>query len=351
MAKIRVLIVDDSVVMRNLIRRILSSDADIEVVASAHDAYEAREKLIEFKPDLMTLDIEMPRMDGITFLEKVMASAPVRTLIIARSSPQSSDTWRRALAAGAVDILAKPTHVLSETFDGQWNELITRVKLVAHAQLPSDRQPLKSVKAKKSPAELAKAAYLKQHIVAIAASTGGTEALKVLLSQLPAEIPPTLIVQHMPPGFTLSFAKQLNKLCPFEVKEAKDGDRLSPGLALLAPGNFHMEISKSGSISSIRLHQEQLLHGVRPAADYLFQSVAKYFGKNALGIILTGMGHDGAEGLLAMHKAGAFTLAQDEASSVVFGMPKMAIEAGGIDRVLALDEIASFLKEEFTKHK
>lgn len=345
--KIRCLIVDDSAVIRSVLQRMLSTDPDIEVVGSAPDPYVAREKLIELKPDVMTLDIEMPRMDGLTFLEKVMAAMPTRTLIISSLAKQQSEMALRALEAGAIDVLAKPAIDVTDALQGMRDELVARVKAVAQAQLQKP-QALPQLKAK-VPLQTRALGQTTHQILAIAASTGGTEALKVVLSNLPPDIPGTVVVQHMPPVFTKTFALNLSKICSFEVKEAEEGDRVKPGLVLIAPGNYHMELTRSGAYYYVKLNQNPPEHGVRPAADVLMRSVAKYAGKNAVGLVLTGMGRDGAQGLLEMHRAGSYNIAQDEATSVVYGMPKMAWEAGGIDKVLALGDIAPHLIREFQK--
>lgn len=296
----------------------------------------------------MTLDIEMPRMDGLTFLEAVMKHFPVRTLVISSLSTANSETALRALEIGAVDVMAKPAIDVSKSIEGLRNELIAAVKNVARARLPSIATKIASTQVKHLVTTRPRALAQTTHqILAIASSTGGTEALKRVLPRLPADIPGTVIVQHMPPVFTKTFADALNKICPFEVREAADGDRVLPGLALLAPGNFHMEIIRSGGFYSVRLHQQPTVHGVRPAADYLMSSVAKYAGRNAIGLVLTGMGKDGAKGLLEMRQAGSFNIAQDEASCVVFGMPREAIAQGGVDKVLPLDAIADELCRQF----
>jgi two-component system chemotaxis response regulator CheB len=345
--RIRCLIVDDSAVIRSVLQRMLSSDPEIEVVGSAPDPYVAREKLVELKPDVMTLDIEMPRMDGLTFLEKVMAAMPTRTLIISSLAKQQSEMALRALEAGAIDVLAKPAIDVTDALQGMRDELVARVKAVAQAQLQTPRV-MPQAKAK-VPLQTRALGQTTHQILAIAASTGGTEALKVVLSNLPPDIPGTVIVQHMPPVFTRTFATNLSRICSFEVKEAEEGDRVKPGLVLIAPGNYHMELTRSGAYYYVKLNQNPPEHGVRPAADVLMRSVAKYAGKNAVGLVLTGMGRDGAQGLLEMHRAGSYNIAQDEATSVVYGMPKVAWEAGGIDKVLPLGDIAQHLIREFQK--
>ena len=341
--KIRVLIVDDSAVIRTLLSAILSSDPDIEVVGTAPDPYVARDKLIALKPDVMTLDIEMPRMDGITFLEKIMEHFPVRTLIISSLSQKGAASSLRALELGAVDVLAKPALDVTHSMREMSEELIERVKAVARARMPTPSKfraangPPGSRVVKPVQTSLARTTH---QILAIGASTGGTEAIKKVLTAMPDDIPGTLIVQHMPPVFTKTYAESLQKVCPFEVREAVDGDRIHPGLVLLAPGNFHMELVRNGAYYYVKLDQSPMLHRVRPAIDNLFRSVAKYAGANAIGVILTGMGRDGAEGLLEMKTAGSFNIAQDEASCIVFGMPKEAIQLKAAHLVLPIEKIA-----------
>lgn len=341
--KIRVLIVDDSSVIRMLMTRILSSDPEIEVVGTASDPYVAREKLVELKPDVMTLDIEMPRMDGVTFLGKVMEHFPVPTIVISSLSARGSEMALKAMEAGAVDVMEKPSIDVSSSLMQAGAEIILRVKAVARANL---RAPVRRLVSAPSVTSLARTTH---QILAIASSTGGTEALKEVLPLFPSDIPGTVIVQHMPPVFTKAFAEGLQRMCAFEIKEAKDGDRVIPGRALLAPGNFHMELDRSGAYYYVRLHQQPLLHGVRPAADFLFRSIAAKVGANAIGAILTGMGKDGAEGLLAMKNAGSFNLAQDEKTCVVYGMPKAAIDCGAIHKVVPLENMAHAIIEQLKK--
>lgn len=340
--KIRVLIVDDSAVIRKLLEKIFSSSPDIEVVGTAADPYIARDKLVALKPDVMTLDVEMPRMDGISFLEKVMQHFPTRTVIFSSLAKTGSETYLRALEAGAIEILEKPSIDVSQSLEALSQTIVEKVKAVAKARI----NPIKKVAtpgapvAKVNPTSLARTTH---QLIAVASSTGGTEALKVFLSGMPADIPGTLVVQHMPPGFTKSFAENLNNMFPFEVKEAQEGDQVVPGRVLIAPGNYHMEITRSGAFYYVKLHQGPTLHSVRPAADYLMKSVAKYVGKNALGVVLTGMGKDGAEGLLEMKNAGAYTVAQNEETCVVYGMPGAAVALGAADKILPLDKIAGDL--------
>jgi two-component system chemotaxis response regulator CheB len=343
--KIKVLIVDDSAVIRKLLEKIFSSAPDIEVVGTAADPYIARDKLVQLKPDVMTLDVEMPRMDGISFLEKVMQHFPTRTIIFSSLAKTGSETYLRALEAGAIEIMEKPSIDVSQTLEILGREIVEKVRVVARAriQLRTKVNTPSTPIAKIDRTSLARTTH---QMIAIASSTGGTEALKVFLSGMPANIPGTVVVQHMPPGFTKSFADNLNAMFPFEVKEAQEGDQVVPGRVLIAPGNFHMEITRSGAFYYVKLHQNPPMHSVRPAADYLMKSVAKYAGKNAMGVVLTGMGKDGAEGLLEMKNAGAYTVAQNEETCVVYGMPAAAVALGAADKVMALDKIAGELLKQ-----
>ena len=342
--KIRVLVVDDSAVIRNMLSAILNSDNDIEVIGTAVDPYAARRKLLEHQPDVMTLDVEMPRMDGISFLRRVMTYMPTPTIIISSLTTKDSETTLRALESGALSIVAKPVVNGVQDLAAVAKEIITHVKAAARSNIRnlkpsiSQRQTIKQ-----APTQTSALAQTTHQVIAIASSTGGTVALQVLLSQLPPDIPGTVIVQHMPPGFTTAFASRLNEMFQFDVVEAQDGDRVIPGRVLIAPGNFHMEMLRSGAFYYIKLNQNPPVNSVRPAADVLMKSVAHCAGKNAIGIILTGMGKDGAQGLNDMYNSGSYTIAQDEQSSVVFGMPKAAIDLGCVHSTLPLQDIGRHL--------
>jgi two-component system chemotaxis response regulator CheB len=345
--KLRVLVVDDSSVMQALISRMLAAMPEVEVIGTASDAFEAREKLVQLAPDVMTLDIDMPRLDGIAFLEKVMKHFPVPTVVVSARAIKGSEVEKSALAAGAIRAVEKPKVQGGRSLQEASADICAAVLEAGKARGSAKFQGSPGAKAVQQ-AQVRNLAsepsvpesVLDRKIIAIASSTGGTEALKVVLKELPAEVPPIVVVQHMPPMFTAQYAGHLQEICPFQVREAKDGDLVKPGQLLLAPGDFHMEVQRRGGLR-IRLHQEAMLHGVRPAADYLFESVAKTHGAHALGVILTGMGRDGAAGLLSMKKAGASTMVQDEKSSVVFGMPKAAIDLGAVDQVVRLERIAA----------
>lgn len=343
MNKIRVLIVDDSALMRQVLTEILSHDPEIEVVGAAADPFVAREKILRLKPDVLTLDVEMPRMDGLSFLEKLMRAHPMPVLMVSSLTEKDCDTTVRALELGAIDYVTKPRlDVRSGTLDHA-EEIVSKVKMAARAQVRRRTHSLPQPAAdgtKSPPAQLTSVGFRTTHkIIAVGASTGGTEALVRFLVPMPADSPGILIVQHMPAGFTTSFAARLASLCRMGVREAKNGDRVLSGHVLLAPGNFHMDVRRSGVEISVRVFQSEPVNRHRPSVDVLFHSCAEVLGPNAVGVILTGMGADGARGLLAMRQAGAYTIAQDENSCVVFGMPREAIELGGAEKVAPLDDI------------
>jgi two-component system chemotaxis response regulator CheB len=343
--KIRVLVVDDSAFMRKMLVELLSRNTGIEVVATAKDPYEARERLVEHRPDVMTLDVEMPRMDGVTFLEKVMQHFPVRTVVISAVTAEGSDIALKMLEIGAVDFIPKPTLEFAGSLTAISEMLVSRIRNASEARLLPRLKSPQVVKPNASPG-LGDGI---ERIIAIASSTGGTEALKVVIANLPKESPGVLVVQHMPPVFTKTYAQVLQRLTTLKVKEAEHGDKVVPGQVLIAPGNFHMELGRTGNLFSVQLHQKPPMHGVRPAADFLMQSVARLAGPHAVGVILTGMGRDGADGMLAMKQAGSYNFAQDEATSVVFGMPKEAIKLGAIDEVLPIDKIADAIFKALKK--
>lgn len=345
--KIKVLIVDDSAVIRKLLTKMIESSTDIEVVGLAQDPYAAREKLVELKPDVMTLDIEMPRMDGLSFLEKVMAHMPTKTLIVSSLAKKGSEIALRAFELGAIDVMEKPAIDVTQTLESMSSTILDKIRTVATARMPTPSTiKLGNYQGVKKNVSLSQTTH---QVLAVASSTGGTEALKVFLAGFPADIPGTVIVQHMPAGFTRTYAESLNSKFPFEVKEAQDGDKVVPGRVLLAPGNFHVEIYREGGYYYTKLHQQPLMHGVRPAADFLMKTMAKYVGANGVGVVLTGMGKDGAEGLLEMKKSGAKTFAQSEKTCVVFGMPQAAIKLGAADEVLDLADISKEVIKHFKK--
>jgi two-component system chemotaxis response regulator CheB len=336
-AKIRVLIVDDSAIVRRMLTSALEAEPDIEVVGTAPDPYVARNKIIELSPDVLTLDLEMPRMDGLTFLRKLMHGRPLPVIVISSIAGPASQAAFEALQIGAVEVLAKPSGPYSVGNLGATLAYKVRAAARARLKIPGALPPVPPVVV--PPPRPTNGAA--KGLIAIGASTGGTEAITQVLLHLPAEIPPILITQHMPPVFTGYFAERLNKLCPFEVKEASDGDEVVSGRVLIAPGDYHMLLARRGNSLRVRTDQGPQVCYQRPAVDVMFASVADVAGREAVGALLTGMGSDGARGLLKMREAGASTIAQDEESCVVFGMPREAIRLGGAEQVLPLAKIAS----------
>lgn len=335
MKPIRVLIVDDSAAMRQLLTKILSSDKGIEVVGVASDPYIARQKIKELEPDVLTLDVEMPRMDGITFLEKLMRGHPMPVVMVSSLTQRGCEITMRALEVGAVDFVAKPTIDTLEGLNASAAEIIGKVKAASVARIQRFAAPAQ-------PTTPPKGGFRLTHgLIAIGASTGGTEAIREVLMTMPADAPGIVIVQHMPPGFTASFAERLDGLCAIGVKEAQDGDRVLPGHALIAPGGMHTKVVRSGAQYSVRVFDDEPVNRHRPSVDVLFDSCAEVAGRNAVGAILTGMGNDGAKGMRRMHDAGAPTVAQDEATCVVYGMPKEAVSHGGVDHILPLPRITA----------
>lgn len=349
---IRVLIVDDSAAVRQVLSSILSSEPDIEVMATAANPFSAAEKIRREVPSVMILDIEMPKMDGLTFLRKIMGQRPIPVIICSTLTEQRSDVALEAMDAGAIEIMAKPrvdtTHFLMESR----TRVCDAVRAAARAKIPTPRSGATRISAKLTadvilppPPLNARAHQPADKVICIGASTGGTEALKDVLTALPADIPGIVIVQHMPENFTAAFARRMDGLCQVEVREAKDGDEVRQGRVLIAPGNRHMLLKRAGSGFRVSVQDGPLVSRHRPSVDVLFRSAAQYAGSNAVGIILTGMGDDGAKGLLEMRNAGAFTIAQNEATCVVFGMPRMAIEAGAAHRVLPLELIPAEIRK------
>jgi two-component system chemotaxis response regulator CheB len=331
---IRVLIVDDSAVVRQILQKELARDNQIEVVGTAPDPYVARNRIVELKPDVVTLDIEMPRMDGITFLRKLMHHYPLPVIVISSLTRQGGELALEALEAGAVEVMCKPGTAYSV---GDMSiELIDKIKAAARVNVSARKLTITPSTRPGAPLAMTQTT---NKILAIGASTGGTEALASVLAALPADAPGTVIVQHMPEHFTRSFAQRLDSLSAMSVKEAEDGDSVVPGRALLAPGNYHMLLRRSGARYYVQVKSGPLVGRHRPSVDVLFKSVARFAGKNAVGVIMTGMGGDGAEGLLMMREQGAGTIAQDEASCVVYGMPKVAVDKGAVAHVASLGDI------------
>jgi two-component system chemotaxis response regulator CheB len=337
LGKIRVLIIDDSAIVRKILAEELAKYPDIEVVGVAPDPFVARDKIVTLKPDVLTLDIEMPRMDGLTFLRKLMRYYPLPTIVVSSLTPKGGKLTLEALDIGAVDVIAKPG--AAYTVGDMSVHLVEKIRVASRVQLRKKESPDIAVREEFEPIKAL--AQTSHKVIAIGASTGGTEALKQVLTRMPPNSPGIIIVQHMPANFTTTFAERLNSLCQITVKEAADNDSVTAGTALVAPGNYHMILRRSGARYYVEVKTGPMVHHQRPAVDVLFKSTAKYAGSNSIGVILTGMGSDGAEGLLEMKKAGAATIAQDERTCVVFGMPKEAIKLNAVDYVLPIDQIAS----------
>lgn len=337
MKKIRVLIVDDSKLIRDMFTQMLNEAADIEVVGTAEDPYAAREAIKQLTPDVITLDIEMPRMDGLSFLEKIMTLRPMPVVMASTLTTRGAEATIRALELGAVDCIAKPNVTQAEELHVIQHELWHKIRIASTAKV----KPLR-----KAPpvAQLSYSGNWKG-IIAIGASTGGVEALREVLTPLPANAPPIIITQHMPERFTTQFAARLDSLCALTVREAKNAMPLKPGMAVIAPGNYHMALDGTPGQWRVKLFEGEKVSGHRPSVDVLFESVAKIAGNHALAAILTGMGKDGAAGLLAMRRAGAHTLGQDEASCVVYGMPRAAKALGGVVKELPLTALPAALLE------
>ncbi len=328
--KIKVLIVDDSLLFRETLANKIAQDAAIEVVGTASDPYSARDKIIECEPDVMTLDVEMPKMNGIEFLKRLMPQYPIPVVVVSAVS----DNVFNALNTGAVDFVTKPNMNSQLSLQSFINELIIKIKIASTAkvgqwksEMPVNREYVNTDGSKM------------EKILAIGASTGGTEAIYSVLKSMPKDIPGTVIVQHMPPVFTRMYSERLNNSCPMEVKEAVNGDRVYPGRVLIAPGDYQMRLKKVGNIYTVECFKGEKVNGHCPSVDVLFESVAKVAGRNAIGVILTGMGGDGAKGLLSMRKSGARTIGQDEQSCVVYGMPRVAYELGAVEKQVSLDSV------------
>ncbi|MCQ2975686.1 MAG: chemotaxis response regulator protein-glutamate methylesterase [Bacteroidales bacterium] len=354
--KIRVLIVDDSAVVRQTLSSILQTDPKIEIMGTACDPYIAAKKIQNEVPDVITLDIEMPRMDGLTFLKKIMTQHPIPVIIISSLTEEGSLSALKAMEYGAVDVIAKPRMDTRQFIEESKIRLCEAVKAAAHARIKQRLSPIMKVEPKlsadailpkTSSTTLSNVTKTTDIVIAVGASTGGTEALRVFLEAMPEDCPGIVIVQHMPENFTRSFANRLNELCKISVKEAENGDSVVNGRALIAPGNKHTLLKRSGDKYYVEVKEGPLVNRHRPSVDVLFRSTARYAGSNAVGIIMTGMGDDGAKGLLEMKEAGAKTAAQDEQTCVVYGMPKEAVKLGAADRVLPLEKLSLFAISPF----
>lgn len=338
---IKVLVVDDSALVRKLLTKELNKESDIKVVGTAFNPYAARKKIVQLNPDVLTLDLEMPRMDGLSFLSKLMEHYPIPVVVVSSLTPKNSENALTALRLGAIDVICKPGSAYSTQNISK--KIIQAVRAASTANFDNNIKVSGRKIAEKVSSTSSSQPRLKKttkKLIAIGSSTGGTKALEVILPALPSNIPGTVVVQHMPPVFTESFAKRLNTVCRVDVKEAENGDWAQPGQVLIAPGNHHMQVQKKGARYYARIKQGPPVHHHRPSADVLFNSVAEAAGVNATGIILTGMGSDGAKGLLKMKQEGAHTIGQNEETSVVYGMPKAAKKMGAVAETLALPEIA-----------
>lgn len=344
--KLRVLVVDDSAVVRQTMKELLSSDPQIEVIGTAGDPYAAAEKIRVEVPDVITLDVEMPKMDGLTFLHKIMQQHPIPVVICSSLTDDGSETTLKAIEYGAVEIIQKPRVGTRQFLEESRVRICDAVKAAGFAKVVKKRaRPLPVEPKLTADAVIEKPnaramIQTTEKVVVIGASTGGTEALRVFLEVLPPDAPGIVIVQHMPEHFTAAFAKRLDNICRVSVKEAENNDTVLRGRALIAPGNRHMLLKRSGARYFVEIKDGPLVSRHRPSVDVLFRSAARYAGKNAVGVIMTGMGDDGARGMLEMKEAGAKTIAQDEESCVVFGMPAEAVKRGAVDRVLPLSSIA-----------
>lgn len=347
--KIRVLIVDDSAVVRQTLTDTLLSDPMISVLGAARDPFVAADMMAKEVPDVIVLDVEMPRMDGITFLHKIMSQHPIPVVMCSTLTEKGAETTLKALEYGAVDIIQKPKLGTKQFIEESRIRICDAVKAAARVSVKRVSASPRGVEKKLTadvmmpPPSSQAMVQTTERVVAVGASTGGTEALRVFLEALPGDCSGIVIVQHMPEGFTRAFSERLNGLCRIRVKEAENGDSVLRGQALIAPGNKHMMLKRSGARYFVEIKEGPLVCRHRPSVDVLFRSTARYAGKNAVGVIMTGMGDDGARGMREMKEAGAHTIAQDEASCVVFGMPKEAIEMGGVDKIMPLDRIAPYV--------
>ena len=348
--KIKVLVVDDSALVRAILKEGLNLDPDIEVIGTAVDPFNARDLIVKLRPDVLTLDVEMPKMDGVEFLRKLMPQFPLPIVMVSSLTQRGKRITIDALDAGAVDFVSKP---LSDVYKGLTNmmgELRDKVKLASRANVSHWKNKKRIYSSKKRISASATSLAESTHkVIAIGASTGGTEAIKHVITKFPATFPGIVIVQHMPPGFTRLFAEKLNSICAMTVKEAENGDTVLPGKILIAPGDKHLEVYRSGGLYKVKLNDSDKVSGHRPSVDVMFSSVAKSVGNNAIGVILTGMGRDGADGMLEMKQTGAKTVAQNENSCVVYGMPKEAVKLGGVDISkdiqLISEAVVGFLKD------
>lgn len=348
--KIKVAIIDDSALVRALLKKGLGEDPALEVVGTAHDVYAGRDLIVKAKPDVITLDIEMPRMDGLEFLRRLMPQYPVPVIVVSSLSQRGKYITIQAMELGAVDYVPKPSVDLSRGLGEMMYELRTKIKIASTTNVghwKNKRPKIESTGTR--PASKKALTESTDKVIAIGASTGGTEAIREVIQELPPLMPGIVVVQHMPKVFTKTFADRLNEICLMQVKEAEDGDRIMMGRVLIAPGDFHMRVERSGGQYLVKLDSGDKVSGHRPSVDVLFQSVAETVAANAFGVILTGMGSDGAKGLKAMRDAGARTIGQNKETCVVYGMPRVAHENGAVELQLPVSEIGQALKKTFRK--
>jgi two-component system chemotaxis response regulator CheB len=345
----RVVVIDDSALIRRILTEIINSEPDMEVVAQAPDPLVAREQIRTLNPDVITLDVEMPKMDGLAFLEKLMRLKPTPVVMVSTLTERGSETTLRALELGAVDFVSKPKIDIANGMQEYAAEITDKIRAAAVARVRRlAPQPVDAREAGSALPVRPASGWSTEKLIIVGASTGGTEAIREFLEPLPPDIPGILITQHMPEAFTRSFARRLDGLCRITVKEAGDGERILPGHAYIAPGHSHLLVRRSGANYMTELSQSEPVNRHRPSVDVLFRSAAAHVGRNAIGVILTGMGRDGAAGMREMHDAGAWNVAQDEESCVVFGMPKEAINSGGVDEVLPLRSISQAVIGQIT---
>jgi two-component system chemotaxis response regulator CheB len=351
MAKTRVLIIDDSALVRSLLTEIINREEDMETIGAAPDPLVAREMIRALNPDVLTLDIEMPKMDGLDFLERLMRLRPTPVVMVSTLTERGAEVTLRALELGAVDFVAKPKLGIAAGLGALGHDICEKIRVAARARMQRHVKPPPQGEASTiKPARPSFSRVSTEKLIVLGASTGGTEAIREVLQQLPADSPAVLITQHMPAGFTRSFAARLNGLCRITVSEAADGERVLPGHAYIAPGDRHLRLAKSGANYQVALDNGPPVNRHRPSVEVLFKSVAALAGPNALGVMLTGMGADGARAMLDMKNAGSFNIAQDEATCIVFGMPKEAIACGAVDEILPLQKIAGRLLERLAEY-
>lgn len=343
MKDIKVLVVDDSALIRSLLGEIIHQTPGMQMVGAAPDAFIAKDMVMDLKPDVITLDIEMPKVDGLTFLDRLMKARPTPVLMISTLTEKGADATIKSLELGAIDFIAKPKIDVARSLNNYQEEIVEKIRIAAQSK-PRARPNIS-----KTSASIPITYQGTETVVAIGASTGGTEAIREVLQQLSPAFPATIVTQHMPPTFTKSFAQRLNSLCAISVKEAENGERILPGNVYIAPGDRHLIIERHGADYRIKLDDGPLVSGHKPSVDVMFASLAKTVGKNAVATVLTGMGKDGATGLVSLREAGAITMAQDEASCVVYGMPKAAVELGGTENVFSLDKMSKALTKAVEK--